>query len=366
MPGGVEPLQSLRLHRPGHRTVVQRTFLHVVEEGLTEPLDGVLRRAFSAPPVASSRRHGPPPSRRAEEAEGLDGDLEASQESQGAESQVGREPKTTVAIRSIPCHLTRDELMLHLHARGFAGRYDFLYLPINLATCQSFGYAFVNLVSPEDAERIFAEFDGVSWGQSGGGEAVVSWSSSQGLDLHLERYRNSPIMHESVLDACRPVVLEGGVRVEFPAPTKKVPRLRRLRTRFGAGGRSVSSSLLLPGLSSVPGSTDQEKDGVLASLLAGLKPTTTEASPAAPGQEGVRADTRQLEEFSEGSTQASEGSFGAARRCGCGAPAADQPQLGSMLAQGLLQALPDEGGARPPVAWPESVSHVCRHDRRRP
>jgi len=304
MPGDVEPLQSLRLHRPGHRTVVQRTFLHVVEEGLTEPLDDVLRRAFSAPPVASSRRHGPPPSRRAEEAEGLDGDLEASQESQEAESQ--------------------------------------------------------------DAERIFAEFDGVSWGQSGGGEAVVSWSSSQGLDLHLERYRNSPIMHESVLDACRPVVLEGGVRVEFPAPTKKVPRLRRLRTRFGAGGRSVSSSLLLPGLSSVPGSTDQEKDGVLASLLAGLKPTTTEASPAAPGQEGVRADTRQLEEFSEGSTQASEGSFRAARRCGCGAPAADQPQLGSMLAQGLLQALPDEGGARPPVAWPESVSHVCRHDRRRP
>ena len=44
----------------------------------------------------------------------------------------------------------------------------------------------------------------------------------------MERFRNSPMMHPSMPDSMKPIVLLDGVRTEFPAPTKKLraPRQR--------------------------------------------------------------------------------------------------------------------------------------------
>ena len=39
---------------------------------------------------------------------------------------------------------------------------------------------------------------------------------------HVERYRNSPVMHRSVPDEYEPVIFKNGVRKNFPRPTKKV------------------------------------------------------------------------------------------------------------------------------------------------
>lgn len=36
----------------------------------------------------------------------------------------------------------------------------------------------------------------------------------------MERYRNSPVMHESVPDEYKPVILQNGLRVNFPEPSK--------------------------------------------------------------------------------------------------------------------------------------------------
>jgi len=53
----------------------------------------------------------------------------------------------------------------------------------------------------------------------------------QGLPAHIDRYRNSPVMHESVEDEYKPAVFSPGTgdRAVFPPPTKKlrVPRIRR-------------------------------------------------------------------------------------------------------------------------------------------
>jgi len=221
------------------RFVVLRTFLEVVDDGNSHPLETAFKRAFSAP-VAASRRAEPPSGRREEEEiRRVDGPVCLARQSQEAEGQAGREPRTTVAIRKIPLHFTRDQLLQHLDAEGFAGRFDFLYLPIDFARCKNFGYAFVNLTSPEHARRVIAALDGVSWRQPGEGQAVVSWSLAQGLGPHIERYRNSPVMHESMPDECKPIVLEGGLRVDFPPPTRAVQRLRRLRSRCGSRGRGV-------------------------------------------------------------------------------------------------------------------------------
>ena len=42
------------------------------------------------------------------------------------------------------------------------------------------------------------------------------------VQAHVERYRNSPVMHRSVPDEYKPVIFKNGVRKNFPRPTKKV------------------------------------------------------------------------------------------------------------------------------------------------
>jgi hypothetical protein len=42
------------------------------------------------------------------------------------------------------------------------------------------------------------------------------------LRNQVELYRNSPVMHHSVPDACKPILLRNGVRIPFPAPTARL------------------------------------------------------------------------------------------------------------------------------------------------
>lgn len=58
----------------------------------------------------------------------------------------------------------------------------------------------------------------------------ATWSSAhQGFESHVDRYRNSPVMHESVPDELKPAIFANGERVSFPSPTKKIraPRIRQ-------------------------------------------------------------------------------------------------------------------------------------------
>merc|ERR1711916_258740 len=52
--------------------------------------------------------------------------------------------------------------------------------------------------------------------------------ASPGVEDNIERYRNSPVMHEAVPAQYKPLLFDGGVPVAFPAPTKSIrfPRLR--------------------------------------------------------------------------------------------------------------------------------------------
>jgi hypothetical protein len=117
-----------------------------------------------------------------------------------------------------------------LDRQGFAGQYDFLYLPMDFSTRASMGYAFVNFVSPTSASHFMACFDGFSkWSIPSRKVCGVSWSGPhQGLEAHTERYRNSPVMHVDVPDNFKPILLLNGSRINFPAPTRKLraPRIR--------------------------------------------------------------------------------------------------------------------------------------------
>jgi len=132
--------------------------------------------------------------------------------------------RTTIMLRNLPNNYTREGILELLDAQGFFGRYDFVYLPIDFRTHAALGYCFVNLRTHSDAEALMHTMEGFSrWTLPSSKQCHVSWSHPhQGLGPHIDRYRNSPLMHESVPDTYRPVLFEGGLRVQFPLPTKRI------------------------------------------------------------------------------------------------------------------------------------------------
>jgi hypothetical protein len=142
--------------------------------------------------------------------------------------------RTTVMLRNLPNNYSRTMLLDLIDSEGFKGMYDFIYLPIDFTTKACLGYAFVNLSNHEVAEQFRMCMDGFSdWIIPSRKNCIVSWSSPhQGLEDHLERYRNSPVMHPDVPDECKPVLFQSSVRTHFPPPTKKLraPRIRQYKS----------------------------------------------------------------------------------------------------------------------------------------
>lgn len=138
--------------------------------------------------------------------------------------------RSTLMMRNIPNNYTRDMLLELLDAEGFQGRYNFVYLPIDFQRLSGIGYAFVNFETSRDAEEAKETFQGFSdWKISSNKTCAVSWGEPlQGLQSHVDRYRNSPLMHADVPDQYRPVLLKDGIRQPFPEPTKRIrpPRMK--------------------------------------------------------------------------------------------------------------------------------------------
>ncbi|CAE7720661.1 ML3 [Symbiodinium sp. CCMP2456] len=127
-------------------------------------------------------------------------------------------------LRNLPNNYSRDMLLAMLDKRGFAGRYDFVYLPFDFRRDANLGYAFVNMVDAEAADALWKGLEGfTAWALTSHKVCSVTWSGPlQGQSAHIERYRNSPVMHSSVPDQYKPVILEAGVRKPFPKATKKI------------------------------------------------------------------------------------------------------------------------------------------------
>jgi len=137
---------------------------------------------------------------------------------------------TTLVFRNCPNDLSRDSFCATLDQHGLAGLYDFIYMPADLIRHSNLGYCFANFVSHEAALKAWDVMDGFeNWTRKNHKVCCVQWCSSlQGLEGHITLYRNSTMMHEAVEDRFKPVLLRDGVRVPFPAPTKKIkaPRMK--------------------------------------------------------------------------------------------------------------------------------------------
>lgn len=157
-------------------------------------------------------------------------DAESAISEDGSDDDVDA-THTTLMMRNLPNNYTRSMVLMMLDNQGFNGQYDFVYLPVDFGSSANLGYAFVNLVSASVVRRFWKKFDGFSeWDLPSSKICHVDWSGPhQGLEAHVERYRNSPVMHKCVPDGYKPVLFEAGQRVPFPPPTKALqpPRARR-------------------------------------------------------------------------------------------------------------------------------------------
>lgn len=156
--------------------------------------------------------------------------LPARLHSSGPSKGACNSDKTTIILRSLPIECTRDVLLRILFDEGFGEAFDFLHVPVDFQTWAGLGYALVNFATHEMALRVQAHFDGFArWPFPSDKVCEVAWNGPhQGLSTHIERYRNSPLMHFSVSEIYRPVLYEEGARVRFPAPTARIraPRIR--------------------------------------------------------------------------------------------------------------------------------------------
>jgi len=245
----------------GLRVVVKNSFIELVPES-QQPPPG-FRRTQSCDPAflrANMRAHqhslSPPPR---ECPSGLHEALMAA-----PPPPVHEAPgKTTLMIRNLPLDLSREQLLAELDLLGLSGVYNFVYLPIDFTRRRGLGYALVSAESQEASELMLERLSGhePSWPRRPSRLATAAWLAEEApsslavaaegpedpadtvwqaswsepcrtLEEHIDRYRNSPVMHPSIPDEYKPLIFAAGVRVPFPPPTRPIrpPRIRHMKS----------------------------------------------------------------------------------------------------------------------------------------
>jgi len=147
----------------------------------------------------------------------------------GASVQVGvmngREPVTTVMLRNIPQKYDRETLIDVLNKTGFAGTFDFFYLPIDFSTTNSVGYAFINFINEAELARFRAAYVGKKLSEESPKVCEVCDAKLQGKAKNVDFYRNSTVM--GMDEKYHPVLYENGARVVFPKPTRPIGPVQR-------------------------------------------------------------------------------------------------------------------------------------------
>jgi len=148
---------------------------------------------------------------------------------------------TTVMFRNLPKNLTQLAVLETLEAQGFSKLYDFVYLPVDFQKMVSFGYAVVNFVTHETAEKAMRHFTGfTAWPMPCRKACMTVWNTPcQGLAAHVERYRDSPLMHPDVAPEFKPMLFLHGSQFGFPLPTKQLKAPPRLPQKKAASKAPV-------------------------------------------------------------------------------------------------------------------------------
>lgn len=154
------------------------------------------------------------------------------------------EPDTTTFMLNVPKTWTRNLVEQHLVGRGFAGLFDFVYVPTDYETRENYGYCVVNFLAPAAAmpgicamlssvtfETVDAEGKPISIEKT----VEISAFKTQGTSALIEKYRNNGVMEQEE-DIFKPALFQDGMRVDFPLPSNARSRATG-RRGAGRGGR---------------------------------------------------------------------------------------------------------------------------------
>jgi len=147
----------------------------------------------------------------------------------GKPSQATSEA-TSICFKNIPNSYTRNMIFELLDMNGFKGTYDFIYVPhdfTHLPALANLGYFFGNFTSHEYARRALEKLVGFKdWLTDSDKVMAGTWASTtQGKTACIERFRNSPVMHDNVPLECKPVLIENDTVVHL-IPTQIIKRPR--------------------------------------------------------------------------------------------------------------------------------------------
>lgn len=151
------------------------------------------------------------------------------------------EQKSTVMLRNVPYSEGQNGVLSIIEERGFSGRFDFFYAPLDFSSGNNLGYAFINLPDAEAVSEFFAVFDGLrvdkdGWSQK---DLQVCWARVQGRDPNVEHYRNSPV--NDMPESFRPMIFDAaGNHLLFPRPDENVPRRPIPTTSMYSGNRAAN------------------------------------------------------------------------------------------------------------------------------
>jgi len=100
----------------------------------------------------------------------------------------------TIMLRNIPNKYSQHALCGELNTEGYAGLYDFLYLPIDMDTNANKGYAFINFVDPRAAWLFKCQFDDCKMSRFNSSKVVkVVPAALQGLEANYAHYSTARV-----------------------------------------------------------------------------------------------------------------------------------------------------------------------------
>ncbi|XP_039001432.1 protein MEI2-like 1 [Hibiscus syriacus] len=160
----------------------------------------------------------------------------------------GDDSRTTLMIKNIPNKYTSKMLLAAIdeHCRG---TYDFIYLPIDFKNKCNVGYAFVNMIDPQQIIPFHKAFDGKKWEKFNSEKvATLAYARIQGKAALIAHFQNSSLMNED--KRCRPILFHtdgpnAGDQEPFPMGTNIRSRPGRPRTTSIEENHRQSSSLTL-------------------------------------------------------------------------------------------------------------------------
>jgi hypothetical protein len=104
---------------------------------------------------------------------------------------------TTLMFRNLPKEIVQQDLIDALHGAGFAGHFDFCYMPSNFENGKGKGYAFINLINSEMAEALRSAWDGRNpfrMNKANKGRVRASLAHIQGRDANIRKWNTRKTM----------------------------------------------------------------------------------------------------------------------------------------------------------------------------